>query len=152
MPDDDGTWTAAWLCTSPAHQHQNGSRSIDESCLAVPILVVHSSIGTALSDSLEPGQRGHDSCDGAGLHLPGVKEAKQPGALVSVEDIVREQWAAYGRNYYTRYDYEGVDADKADKVMSHLVSKIVSRRDRGFLTTCTLLGSGMAWPTRDWGC
>jgi len=26
--------------------------------------------------------------------------------LVSVEDIVRQHWASYGRHYYTRYDYE----------------------------------------------
>lgn len=28
------------------------------------------------------------------------------GNLVSVEDIVRQHWATYGRHYYTRYDYE----------------------------------------------
>lgn len=32
----------------------------------------------------------------------------------------------YGRNFYTRYDYEGVESDKADKVMSLLESKMVS--------------------------
>jgi len=26
--------------------------------------------------------------------------------LVTVEDIVRQHWAKYGRHYYTRYDYE----------------------------------------------
>ncbi|GFP83542.1 phosphoglucomutase cytoplasmic [Phtheirospermum japonicum] len=30
--------------------------------------------------------------------------------LVSVEDIVRQHWSTYGRHYYTRYDYENVDA------------------------------------------
>ena len=34
-----------------------------------------------------------------------------------------EHWKEYGRNYYSRYDYEGVDADAADKVMNLLVSK-----------------------------
>lgn len=28
------------------------------------------------------------------------------GKLVTVEDIVRQHWATYGRHYYTRYDYE----------------------------------------------
>jgi phosphoglucomutase len=59
-----------------------------------------------------------------GLHLPGGKQ--KDGALVTVEDIVREHWSKYGRNYYTRYDYEGVDSAKAEAVMAHLVSKIVS--------------------------
>ena len=55
----------------------------------------------------------------------GQQQPKQQGQLVTVEDIVREHWAKYGRNYYTRYDYEGVDSDKADAVMRHLISKQV---------------------------
>ena len=42
---------------------------------------------------------------------------------MSVEEIVKEHWAKYGRNFYTRYDYEGVDTDKADGVMQLLVKK-----------------------------
>lgn len=57
-----------------------------------------------------------------GLHLPGSGE-KQSKRLVTVEDIVRNHWAKYGRNYYTRYDYEGVDSAKADKVMALLEKK-----------------------------
>jgi len=34
------------------------------------------------------------------------KENINGGKLVSVEDIVRQHWATYGRHYYTRYDYE----------------------------------------------
>ncbi|XP_019249947.1 PREDICTED: phosphoglucomutase, cytoplasmic-like isoform X1 [Nicotiana attenuata] len=41
--------------------------------------------------------------------------------LVSVEDIVRLHWATYGRHYYTRYDYENVDAAGAKELMAHLV-------------------------------
>ncbi|KAF5748034.1 phosphoglucomutase cytoplasmic [Tripterygium wilfordii] len=41
--------------------------------------------------------------------------------LVSVEDIVCQHWAAYGRHYYTRYDYENVDAGAAKELMAHLV-------------------------------
>ncbi|CBN79734.1 conserved unknown protein [Ectocarpus siliculosus] len=42
--------------------------------------------------------------------------------LVTVEDIVRQHWATYGRNYYTRYDYEGVSAESANKMMDHMRS------------------------------
>ena len=28
---------------------------------------------------------------------------------MSVIDLVREHWATYGRNYYTRHDYEEID-------------------------------------------
>ncbi|KAJ6321932.1 hypothetical protein OIU77_011923 [Salix suchowensis] len=43
------------------------------------------------------------------------------GKLVTVEDIVRNHWAAYGRHYYTRYDYENVDAGAAKELMACLV-------------------------------
>lgn len=55
----------------------------------------------------------------------GQPKQQVPMQLVTVEDIVKEHWAKYGRNYYTRYDYEGVDSDKADAVMQHLISKQV---------------------------
>ena len=38
----------------------------------------------------------------------------------SVEAIVREHWAKFGRNYYTRYDYEEIASDAAQGVMSHV--------------------------------
>lgn len=32
---------------------------------------------------------------------------KKPGdELVSVADVVKEYWATYGRNFFSRYDYE----------------------------------------------
>ncbi|KAG7016775.1 Phosphoglucomutase, cytoplasmic, partial [Cucurbita argyrosperma subsp. argyrosperma] len=43
------------------------------------------------------------------------------GKLVTVEDIVRQHWATYGRHYYTRYDYENVDAGAAKDLMANLV-------------------------------
>jgi phosphoglucomutase len=38
----------------------------------------------------------------------------------SVEQIVREHWAKFGRNYYTRYDYEEVPSEAAAGVMEQL--------------------------------
>lgn len=40
----------------------------------------------------------------------------------SVEQIVREHWQTYGRNYYSRHDYEGVDSDRANTLMEKLRS------------------------------
>ena len=37
-----------------------------------------------------------------------------------VETIVREHWARFGRNYYTRYDYEDVPTAAASGVMTRL--------------------------------
>ncbi|MCF7820979.1 MAG: alpha-D-glucose phosphate-specific phosphoglucomutase [Mariprofundaceae bacterium] len=42
---------------------------------------------------------------------------------VSVEEIVNEHWTLYGRNYYSRYDYEGVDAAAAEEMMAYLRSR-----------------------------
>ncbi len=42
----------------------------------------------------------------------------------SVEDIVHEHWKTYGRNYYSRHDYEGVESDRANKLMTHLRSQL----------------------------
>ena len=37
-----------------------------------------------------------------------------------VETVVREHWAKYGRNFYSRYDYEALPTEAADGVMQHL--------------------------------
>ena len=51
---------------------------------------------------------------------------------VSVDQLVREHWARYGRNYYARHDYEGVDAGKADALMSRLRDSLASLPGRRF--------------------
>ena len=38
----------------------------------------------------------------------------------SVEAIVRDHWQRYGRNFYSRHDYEGVDSAAANGLMQHL--------------------------------
>ncbi len=38
----------------------------------------------------------------------------------SVRDIVTAHWADYGRNYYARHDYEGVDSEAANGLIAHL--------------------------------
>ena len=38
----------------------------------------------------------------------------------SVEQILRDHWRTYGRNYYSRHDYEGVDSAAANALMAHL--------------------------------
>lgn len=44
------------------------------------------------------------------------------GKLFGVEDIVKEFWQKFGRNYYSRYDYEEVSADAANQMMEHLAT------------------------------
>ncbi len=38
----------------------------------------------------------------------------------SVDAIARDHWEKFGRNYYARHDYEGVESDKADALMAAL--------------------------------
>ncbi len=45
---------------------------------------------------------------------------------MSVAEIVAEHWATYGRNYYTRHDYEEVDAAAADGLMSDLRARLAT--------------------------
>lgn len=50
-----------------------------------------------------------------------------PGSgLVTVKDIVMDHWKRFGRNFYSRYDYEGVDSESAGKMMEHLQSVVDS--------------------------
>ena len=39
---------------------------------------------------------------------------------LSVEAVLRDHWATFGRNYYSRHDYEGVASAAADKLMADL--------------------------------
>ncbi len=43
-----------------------------------------------------------------------------------VADIVREHWSRFGRNYYTRHDYEGVDKKAAEGLMQHLRGQLAT--------------------------
>ena len=44
----------------------------------------------------------------------------------SVADILAEHWAKYGRNYYSRHDFEAIASDKADAMMTALRAKLAA--------------------------
>ncbi len=50
----------------------------------------------------------------------------------SVEDIVREHWQTYGRNYYSRHDYEGVDSNNANTLMEKLRSALSTMKGKKY--------------------
>lgn len=50
----------------------------------------------------------------------------------SVEQITREHWEKYGRIYYMRFDFEGLDTSVADKLMTDLEEKLPSLKDKHF--------------------
>eukprot|EP00931_Biecheleriopsis_adriatica_P015743 TRINITY_DN11858_c0_g1_i1.p1 TRINITY_DN11858_c0_g1~~TRINITY_DN11858_c0_g1_i1.p1 ORF type:complete len:594 (-),score=147.84 TRINITY_DN11858_c0_g1_i1:34-1815(-) len=52
-----------------------------------------------------------------------AKKTEQAGKLVTPEDVAMAHWKEYGRNYYARYDYEGVDKPKAEEMMKMMADK-----------------------------
>ena len=50
----------------------------------------------------------------------------------SVQDIARDHWARFGRNYYARHDYEGVDSAAADALMRDLRGALAALPGRAF--------------------
>jgi len=58
----------------------------------------------------------------AWLQILAAKTASS-GSLYSVEMVANEHWQEYGRNYYARYDYEGVDKPKAEEMMKAMADK-----------------------------
>ena len=44
----------------------------------------------------------------------------------SVADIVQAHWQEYGRNYYSRHDYEEIDAAKAESVMQRVKDQLAN--------------------------
>nr|CAD6619582.1 alpha-D-glucose phosphate-specific phosphoglucomutase [Rhizobium sp. TCK] len=49
-----------------------------------------------------------------------------------VAEIVRKHWAEYGRNYYSRHDYEEVDTDAANGLMDALRGRLSSLPGQSF--------------------
>lgn len=45
---------------------------------------------------------------------------------ISVDELVRDHWARFGRNYYVRHDYEGVSSEGADALMTALRSRLAT--------------------------
>lgn len=50
----------------------------------------------------------------------------------SVKEIVEAHWAEYGRNYYSRHDYEEVDTDAANGLVTALREKLSSLPGQSF--------------------
>jgi phosphoglucomutase len=50
----------------------------------------------------------------------------------SVEAITREHWAQFGRNFYSRHDYEGIPTDAANSVMKLLKDSFDSLKGAKF--------------------
>lgn len=63
----------------------------------------------------------------------------------SVEDIVREHWAEFGRNYYTRHDYENISQTSAEQLMNSLQSNISTLKGRVFSNRTITVADNFAY-------
>jgi len=59
--------------------------------------------------------------------IAGVAQEK-PNETPSIASIQKEFWSIYGRTFFTRYDYENVDSDGANKVVSNLTELITTKK------------------------
>lgn len=50
----------------------------------------------------------------------------------SVEQITRAHWLQYGRHYYTRHDYEGIDTQQANQLIENLRKQAASLADQQY--------------------
>lgn len=50
----------------------------------------------------------------------------------SVDALARDHWARFGRNYYARHDYEGVETAKADTLIAELTAALPTLPGRRF--------------------
>ena len=48
----------------------------------------------------------------------------------SVDQIVRDHWSTYGRNYYSRHDYEEIESDKAHALFDKLNQQLPSLKGK----------------------
>jgi phosphoglucomutase len=49
-----------------------------------------------------------------------------------VAEIVRDHWRTYGRNYYTRHDYEGIETASANAVIDNLRNRLSNLKGSRF--------------------
>jgi phosphoglucomutase len=50
----------------------------------------------------------------------------------SVEQVVQSHWQEYGRNYYSRHDYEGVDISNANTLIANLLAALPTLKGKQF--------------------
>ena len=43
---------------------------------------------------------------------------------MTVREIALDHWRRFGRHYYTRYDYEGLETEQAQRVMQRLLKRV----------------------------
>lgn len=56
----------------------------------------------------------------------------QSSGTASVQEILMKHWATYGRNVYSRHDFEGIPIEAANNVMQHIKAQFSSLPGQSF--------------------
>jgi phosphoglucomutase len=54
------------------------------------------------------------------LSILAEKNHNNTGALIEVRDIALDHWKEYGRDYYCRFDYEGLTIEESKEIIDNL--------------------------------
>jgi len=58
------------------------------------------------------------------LSILAEKNYQNKGNLIGVREVAVDHWKVYGRNYYCRFDYEGLTLDESKQVVQNLDSAL----------------------------
>lgn len=67
----------------------------------------------------------------AWLNILAIFNQRHPDKEASIKTIQNEFWDTYGRTFFTRYDYEKVETDKANKVIENLRQYVADSGTKG---------------------
>lgn len=56
----------------------------------------------------------------AWLNIIAAANAQSPGKLIGINDLLYAHYDIYGRNFFSRYDYEEVSSEGANALVAHL--------------------------------
>ena len=56
----------------------------------------------------------------------------------SVKDLMNQHWSKYGRNYYSRHDYEAIPSDVANQLYENLESILPNLKNKNFAKSTVL--------------
>ena len=60
----------------------------------------------------------------AWLNIIAAANKESPNKLIGINELLQEHYAKYGRSFFTRYDYEEVSSEGANKLVAHLNAAI----------------------------
>lgn len=67
----------------------------------------------------------------AWLNILAIYNKHHPDKNVSIKTIQQEFWNEYGRTFFTRYDYEKVESEKANKIIENLRNYVSDAATKG---------------------